>query len=320
MGRIEGIENPAFVDFFKTIDEEKSEKKKKCSDVLIHINEGDDSEEDISPDSSGSSTDSTPNETSFGNVPRDIPEYSPGGQDMIKCKVTRDRRGLDVLGYPIYKMVLDDGVSPGKFILAARKRKKAKTSSYLISTSAEDLGKDSPNYVAKVRSNVMGTRFVSYDNGKRPEQSILENEIRQEFCAIIYEQNVLGFKGPRKMTIVLPKCDENGNRTTFKPLSEKTSLLGTFDEGNLQDITVHHNRQPQWNESTQSYVLNFNGRVSQASVKNFQITKDNDPTHTIMQFGRIRNDVFTLDYRFPLSSVQALSIALSSFDHKIACE
>ena len=53
-------------------------------------------------------------------------------------------------GYPIYKMVLDDGVSPGKFILAARKRKKAKTSSYLISTSAEDLGKDSPNYVAKV--------------------------------------------------------------------------------------------------------------------------------------------------------------------------
>ena len=46
-----------------------------------------------------------------------------------------------------------------------------------------------------MRSNVMGTRFVSYDNGKRPEQSIMRNEIRQEFCAIIYEQNVLGFKG-----------------------------------------------------------------------------------------------------------------------------
>jgi len=56
-------------------------------------------------------------------------------------------------------MVLDDGVSPGKFILAARKRKKAKTSSYLISTSAEDLGKDSPNYVAKV-SHV--TKYDSY--------------------------------------------------------------------------------------------------------------------------------------------------------------
>lgn len=31
-----------------------------------------------------------------------------------------------------------------------------------------------------------------------------------------------------------------------------------------------------WNEDTQSYVLNFHGRVTQASVKNFQIVHDND--------------------------------------------
>ena len=49
-------------------------------------------------------------------------------------------------------MVIDDGSSPenSKLVLAARKRKKAKTSSYLISTSADDLRKDSPSYVAKV--------------------------------------------------------------------------------------------------------------------------------------------------------------------------
>ena len=39
------------------------------------------------------------------------------------------------------------------------------------------------------------------------------------------------------MTIVLPKHDENGNRQTFRPVSEKTSLLGHFDEGNLEEIT-----------------------------------------------------------------------------------
>lgn len=31
------------------------------------------------------------------------------------------------------------------------------------------------------------------------------------------------------------------------------------------------NKSPTWNEQTQSYVLNFHGRVTQASVKNFQI-------------------------------------------------
>lgn len=31
-----------------------------------------------------------------------------------------------------------------------------------------------------------------------------------------------------------------------------------------------------WSSETQSYVLNFHGRVTQASVKNFQIVHDND--------------------------------------------
>ena len=78
-------------------------------------------------------------------------------------------------------MVLDNGSSEGgALILAARKRKKAKTSSYLISTSADDLRKDSPSYVAKVRSNVMGTRFVSYDNGLNPKElRRVEQKVRE---------------------------------------------------------------------------------------------------------------------------------------------
>lgn len=39
-----------------------------------------------------------------------------------------------------------------------------------------------------------------------------------------------------------------------------------------------------------------------------------------MQFGRVAEDVFTMDYRFPLCTVQAFAIALSSFDSKLACE
>lgn len=45
---------------------------------------------------------------------------------------------------------------------------------------------------------------------------------------------------------------------------------------NMDDLIELHNKTPQWNEDTQSYVLNFHGRVTQASVKNFQIVHDND--------------------------------------------
>ena len=60
--------------------------------------------------------------------------------------------------------------------------------------------------------------------------------------------------------------------------------------------------------------------MTQASVKNFQIVHDTDPEYVIMQFGRVAEDVFTMDYRYPMCALQAFGIALSSFDSKLACE
>lgn len=42
--------------------------------------------------------------------------------------------------------------------------------------------------------------------------------------------------------------------------------------------------------------------------------------YIVMQFGRIADDIFTLDFNYPMCAVQAFAIALSSFDGKIACE
>ena len=88
----------------------------------------------------------------------------------------------------------------------------------------------------------------------------------------------------------------------------------------MNDLVELHNKTPVWNEETQSYVLNFHGRVTQASVKNFQIVHSNDPEYIVMQFGRIDEDVFTCDFSYPMCAIQAFGIALSSFDSKLACE
>lgn len=39
-----------------------------------------------------------------------------------------------------------------------------------------------------------------------------------------------------------------------------------------------------------------------------------------MQFGRVAEDVFSMDYSFPLCAMQAFAITLSSFAGKLACE
>lgn len=45
---------------------------------------------------------------------------------------------------------------------------------------------------------------------------------------------------------------------------------------NMDNLIELHNKTPVWNDDTQSYVLNFHGRVTQASVKNFQVVHDTD--------------------------------------------
>lgn len=42
--------------------------------------------------------------------------------------------------------------------------------------------------------------------------------------------------------------------------------------------------------------------------------------YIVMQFGRVAEDIFTMDYNYPMCALQAFAIALSSFDSKLACE
>ncbi|CAJ1946127.1 unnamed protein product [Cylindrotheca closterium] len=79
------------------------------------------------------------------------------------------------------------------------------------------------------------------------------------------------------------------------------------------------NRPPWWNVELGSFVLNFGGRVSVASVKNFQLCDKNDQDYIMLQFGRIQGrHSFTMDFQYPLTAVQAFAIAISSLQSKIS--
>jgi tubby-related protein 1 len=69
--------------------------------------------------------------------------------------------------YPTYELYLDE---EDRFLLAAKKRSKNKTSNYIISQDAKSLGKDSASYLGKLRSNFVGTEFVVYDKVTRASE------------------------------------------------------------------------------------------------------------------------------------------------------
>ncbi|KAI9078656.1 hypothetical protein K1719_039405 [Acacia pycnantha] len=187
---------------------------------------------------------------------------------------------------------------------------------------------------------------------------------------VSYELNVLGTRGPRRMhctmysipasslepggivpgqpellprsledsfrSISFSKSIDNSTEFSSSRFSDIIGPAGNEEEEGKERPLVLKNKAPRWHEQLQCWCLNFRGRVTVASVKNFQLIaattppapgalapaqpSQSDHDKIILQFGKVGKDMFTMDYRYPLSAFQAFAICLTSFDTKLACE
>jgi hypothetical protein len=98
-------------------------------------------------------------------------------------------------------------------------------------------------------------------------------------------------------------------------------------------------KQPALDASSGTRMLNFGGRVTHGSVKNFQMelgapmTAEADPAASgcavlgadgarplLLQFGKAGKDEFILDFRHPLSPVQAFALGITAIARKLSSE
>ncbi|XP_069313016.1 tubby-related protein 2 [Eulemur rufifrons] len=240
----------------------------------------------------------------------------------LQCCISRNKQGVDKGMFPSYYLFLEAADGRKHLLLAGRKRKRSKTSNYLISVDPTDLSRNGSFFVGKLRSNVLGTKFTIFDNGVNPNRQnffLHTAQIRQELGAVCYETNILGCQGPRKMTVIIPAVDSQNERIICQPQNAQESILNRFQQGAMEELTLMKSKTPLWSEESGAYVLNFHGRVTRASVKNFQIVHPHD-RYLVLQFGRVAQDAFIMDFRYPLCPLQAFAICLSSLDGKLACE
>lgn len=117
---------------------------------------------------------------------------------LYKCRITRDRKGMDRGLFPLYYLHLEREYGKKIFLLAGRKRKKSKTSNYIISCDPTDLSRQADGFVGKLRSNVFGTTFFVYDNGSKTNP----NQLRQDMAVIIYVSKCFHFSLANRMFII----------------------------------------------------------------------------------------------------------------------
>ncbi|KAJ9543303.1 hypothetical protein OSB04_023010 [Centaurea solstitialis] len=225
-----------------------------------------------------------------GNLTFPISLKQPGSRgSLIQCFVKRNRSKQT---YHLYQSS-DQGVDEGKFLLAAKRCRHATCTDYIISASlnAEDLSKGSNTYIGKLR-------------------------------------------GPRRMQCLvnaIPTRDSSSSLPFFgsKSAQIKNSQSGSSSSAQKHAMLPLKNKEPRWHERLERWSLNFNGRVTVASAKNFQLVApvENgsggggwEHENVVLQFGKVGKDAFTMHYGYPISAFQAFVICLSRFDTKITCE
>uniref|UniRef100_A0A0G4GA43 Tubby C-terminal domain-containing protein n=1 Tax=Chromera velia CCMP2878 TaxID=1169474 RepID=A0A0G4GA43_9ALVE len=206
------------------------------------------------------------------------------------CKLCRFRGEYGA--YPhVYSLRLDHSND-----LMLQAGKEEENSSCAVFSDAHSTSPHSEAYIGLVEPNFWGTSFTLYDWGC--EAAVKRDPIgkhfpvheRKELASIKFEMNVLG-DSPRKIAVHI---ERDGKKIEL------------------------NNIPPRWDRNLNSYALPFFGRVKLASAKNFQLMMNGNPNDIILMFGKVSKDVFALDFRHPLTQLDAFAIAIASLAKKRA--
>ena len=170
---------------------------------------------------------------------------------------------------------------------------------YSHPSSKEDNNDYNMIYAGKIISNMMRTNFVVYSGNKKNNYIKILN--------VNYSINFFGLLGVREMKVD-KYIDDNISFSLF-------------------------NFKPEWDYQYNNYKIDFNGRVKQASKKNFilidinksnnnknKTIEENSEYRRILQCGKIDEKTYALDFIFPLTAFEAFCISITSLVTKISCE
>lgn len=195
------------------------------------------------------------------------------------------------------------------------------------------------HFLGIVSSNLLGTEFNLFDFGVNP--ALLPAAFtsstsppfcpRRQLCQVLFDRNVMG-SHPRALRARVPNRNTPEDSAAYLP---SPAMLGTpedvmevdlsasnraevADDMDLANSVEFVNKPPFWNEENECWMLDFFGRVNLASAKNFQLVANETSQDVYLMFGKMTETRYSLDFRHPISPLQAFGIALAGIARKLA--
>ena len=187
----------------------------------------------------------------------------------------------------------------------------------------------------KVRGDHIGSQYIFTDHGVAPGASSLPSMLRKELGLTRFK---FDRGGPSQIDAWIPTVNASGSSAvTWQPTdpitgtieatvdasasssSSSSSSRDSVSQPRTDRLMKLYNKKPKWDATHGGHVLNFHGRVTESSVKNFQLClSETDEDNIVLQFGRVGNHRFSMDVKYPLSIFQAFSMCIACMDRKLA--
>jgi len=135
---------------------------------------------------------------------------------------------------------------------------------------------------------------------------------KQQVAFIKHSRMNIGDGDPNRMEVRIPGFYSDKSRVIWCPKLGRSDLGSEPFDASSQESQQLVTKAPVWNNEVGGLVLDFQGRSVLSSAKNFQLSLGQRPEHVICQYGKIDKQTFSLDFRYPLSSVQAFAISLTT--------
>mmetsp|Transcript_123556 Transcript_123556/g.357289 ORF Transcript_123556/g.357289 Transcript_123556/m.357289 type:complete len:360 (+) Transcript_123556:96-1175(+) len=133
---------------------------------------------------------------------------------------------------------------------------------------------------------------------------------KQQLAFIQHYRRQVGDGISNVMEVKIPGIYTDGQAMIWCPNLGRGDLAQSSGHGYETQRLI--TKMPVWNEEVESLVLDFKGRNIVSSAKNFQLALSQKPEHVLCQYGKLSNSNLALDFKFPISVVQAFGIALST--------
>ncbi|KAJ6713883.1 TUBBY-RELATED [Salix viminalis] len=227
--------------------------------------------------------------------------------------------GLD--GGTLYSLYTNEGQGrqDRKLAIAHHKRRNGKSQFTIAQNLKGVFSSSDDSFVGNVTANLMGSKYHIWDQG-----GCVNSKRGNLLLAVVtFMPTIATWTGSyRSMRAYVPRYQSMQLKNTT--LMQHVNGLARDWEGKTDKVHKLCSRTPRYNNMSKQYELDFRdrGRAGlriQSSVKNFQLTMEENGKQTILQLGRVGKSKFVMDFRYPLTGYQAFCICLASMDSKLCC-